>query len=73
MLMNPEYRKQIDAKYAKKIEAVVRKPPKNGESGDRQEPLSPCPYCDNMIPETQVGCNSCKNNIPFCIVTVNIY
>jgi WD repeat-containing protein 19 len=29
MLMRTEYRSQIDAKYAKKIEAVVRKAPKN--------------------------------------------
>ncbi|KAJ8943661.1 hypothetical protein NQ318_005663 [Aromia moschata] len=48
-LMNPEYRKNVDPKYAKKIEAVVRKPPKNGKEGeaigDPMEALSPCPYC----------------------------
>ncbi|CAH0560259.1 unnamed protein product [Brassicogethes aeneus] len=69
MLMRPEYRKGIDQKYAKKIEAVVRKPPRNGECGDRVEPLSPCPYCENMVPETEIDCNGCKNHIPFCIVT----
>lgn len=75
MLMNPEYRKNIDSKYAKKIEAVVRKPPKGGKddeiSGDPPEPLTPCPYCTNVLPETEVYCNNCKNNIPFCIVTVS--
>lgn len=75
MLMNPDYRKQIDAKYAKKIEAVVRKPPKIGNNGEKvedpDEPLSPCPFCDNPLPETEITCNSCKNNIPFCIITVS--
>lgn len=73
--MNPEYRKSIDPKYSRKIEAVVRKPPKNGKDeeplGDPVEPLSPCPYCENMLPETEMACTKCKNNIPFCIVTVS--
>jgi WD repeat-containing protein 19 len=73
MLMKPEYRRNVDVKYAKKIEAVVRKPPKSGKdgepAGDPAEPSSPCPYCENLLPETEVNCNSCKNNIPFCIVT----
>lgn len=73
-LMNPEYRKNIDSKYAKKIEAVVRKPPKNdktGESqGDPSEILTPCPYCDNLLPETELVCNVCTKNLPFCIITV---
>ncbi|KAG5897933.1 hypothetical protein JTB14_014047 [Gonioctena quinquepunctata] len=72
-LMNPEHRRSIDPKYSKKIEAVVRKPPKNGKDGepiiDPVEPLTPCPYCENVLPETEVTCSSCKNNIPFCIIT----
>jgi WD repeat-containing protein 19 len=76
MLMKPEYRRNVDVKYAKKIEAVVRKPPKSGKdgepAGDPAEPSSPCPYCENLLSETEVNCNSCKNNIPFCIVTVTI-
>lgn len=75
ILMNPEYRKNIDVKYAKKIEAVVRKPPKNGKDGeiieDVPEALTPCPYCNNELPETEVFCTSCKSNIPFCVVTVS--
>lgn len=74
--MNPEYRKELDPKYSKKIEAVIRKPPKKGKdgepTGDPVEPLSPCPYCDNMLTETEITCTSCKNNIPFCIVTVSL-
>lgn len=73
-LMNPEYRKNVDPKYAKKIEAVVRKPPKNGKTGEPQgdppEALTPCPYCDKLLPETELICNVCTRNIPFCIVTV---
>lgn len=72
-LMSPDYRKHIDQKYAKKIEAVVRKPPKNGKSGEIQtdppELLTPCPYCDKLLPETELVCNICTRNIPFCIVT----
>lgn len=71
-LMNPEYRKNIDPKYSKKIEAVIRKPARNKDGEiitDPVEDLTACPYCDNMLPETDTTCNSCKNNIPFCIVT----
>ncbi|KAK9870346.1 hypothetical protein WA026_006430 [Henosepilachna vigintioctopunctata] len=73
LLMNPEYRKNIDAKYAKKIEGVVRRPPKNGKNGeplgDPLEALTPCPYCGGILPETDIFCTNCKLNIPFCIVT----
>ncbi|XP_072391731.1 WD repeat-containing protein 19 isoform X3 [Diabrotica undecimpunctata] len=72
-LMNPEYRKNIDPKYSKKIEAVIRKPSKGVKDGeaseDPVEPLTPCPFCESMLPETEITCNTCKNNIPFCIVT----
>lgn len=77
LIQNSEYRKQIDPKYSKKIEGVVRKPPKNGktghENGDPAEPLTPCPYCDSPIMETQIVCDICKSNIPFCIVTVSTF
>lgn len=70
--MKPEYRKSIDPKYSRKIEAVVRKPPKkDGEITDPIEPTTPCPYCDNKLLETEMLCSNCKNNIPFCIVTVS--
>lgn len=73
MLMRPEHRSQVDPKYAKKIEAVVRKPPKpnkDGDGGDVIEALTPCPYCEYKLPETEMVCNQCKNNLPFCIATV---
>lgn len=76
MLMDPEYRKQIDPKYAKKIEAVVRKPPRVGKNDERVddqvEPSTPCPYCDESVPETETFCGNCKVMIPVCIVTVSI-
>ena len=67
MLMRPEYRNQIDLKYKKKIEMIVRKPDKTEE----EEPLSPCPYCGFQLPETELLCPECKCNIPYCIITVS--
>ena len=67
MLMRPEYRNQIDLKYKKKIEMIVRKPDKTEE----EEPLSQCPYCGFQLPETELLCPECKCNIPYCIVTVS--
>ncbi|XP_019617748.1 PREDICTED: WD repeat-containing protein 19-like [Branchiostoma belcheri] len=65
MLMRPEYRNQIDLKYKKKIEAIVRKPDKTEE----EEPTAPCPFCDFALPEMDLVCPECKNNIPYCIIT----
>ncbi|WAQ97925.1 WDR19-like protein [Mya arenaria] len=65
MLMRPEYRNQIDLKYKKKIEMIVRKPDKTEE----EEPLSPCPYCGFQLPETELLCPECKGNIPYCTIT----
>lgn len=70
MLMRPEYRGQVDAKYSKKIEAIVRKPPRTKDVENEDEPLTPCPYCKSRVPETEVTCDKCKNTIPFCIATV---
>ncbi|XP_033342026.1 intraflagellar transport protein Oseg6 [Megalopta genalis] len=69
MLMRPEYRNQIDAKYSKKIEAIVRKPPRSKDNEDEDEPLTPCPYCKSKLTETEITCDKCKNTIPFCIAT----
>ncbi|PIK59919.1 putative WD repeat-containing protein 19 isoform X2 [Apostichopus japonicus] len=65
MLMRPEYRNKIDAKYKKKIEAIVRKPDKS----EQDETTSPCPYCKTELEDTELTCHDCKNSIPFCIVT----
>ncbi|KAJ8298290.1 hypothetical protein KUTeg_024821 [Tegillarca granosa] len=65
MLMRPEYRNNIDLKYKKKIEMIVRKPDKSEE----EEGLTPCPFCGFQLPETDLTCPECKNTIPYCIVT----
>lgn len=65
MLMRPEYRNNIDLKYKKKIEMIVRKPDKTEE----EEASTSCPYCSFQLPETALMCPECKNNLPYCIVT----
>lgn len=70
ILMKPEYRPQIDAKYTKKIESIVRHPPKDHENNDRS---TPCPYCESNISETVLICDQCKMSLPFCIATVIVY
>lgn len=69
MLMRPEYRNQIDTKYGKKIEGIVRKPPRLKDNETEDEPLTPCPYCKSKLPETEITCDKCKNTIPFCVAT----
>lgn len=67
MLMRPETRTQIDEKYRKKIEAIVRKPQKTEE----EEPSSPCPFCSSPVEETTLECGQCQNSLPYCIATVS--
>ncbi|CAL4106792.1 unnamed protein product, partial [Meganyctiphanes norvegica] len=64
-LMRPETRAQIDEKYKKKIEAIVRKPQRTEE----EEPSSPCPYCGTPVVETVLECGQCQNALPYCIAT----
>ncbi|XP_022361796.1 WD repeat-containing protein 19 isoform X2 [Enhydra lutris kenyoni] len=65
VLMRPEYRSNIDAKYKKKIEAMVRRP----DTSETEEPTTPCPFCEFLLPECELLCPGCKNNIPYCIAT----
>ncbi len=67
-LMRPEYRDQLDVKYKKKIESIVRRPPKG--STDPEDDLTPCPFCNTAIPSTLLVCIQCKQHLPMCIVTV---
>ena len=69
MLMRPEYRNSIDLKYKKKIEMIVRKPDKTEE----EEPVGPCPVCGFQLPETELICPDCKNQLPYCLVTVSAF
>ncbi|EYC36630.1 hypothetical protein Y032_0873g2807 [Ancylostoma ceylanicum] len=66
MLMQPEYRQKIDAKYKKKIELFVRRTDK---VDDVEESRPPCPHCSYPVPETILACDNCKSTIPYCIVT----
>ncbi|XP_065175677.1 WD repeat-containing protein 19-like [Sycon ciliatum] len=65
MLMKPEYRSQIDAKYKEKIERMVRRPDKS----EVDEPATPCPYCKSDVEMMRLDCAHCKNLLPYCIVT----
>ncbi|KXS18330.1 hypothetical protein M427DRAFT_153144 [Gonapodya prolifera JEL478] len=65
MVMRPEYRQTVDAKYRKKIEQIIRRP----EKDERDEAKSPCPFCETLLPETALACTECKNRLPYCIVT----
>lgn len=65
MLMRPEYRNDIDSKYRKKIEAMVRRP----DTSELEEETTPCPFCGFQLPQNELLCISCKNNLPYCIAT----
>ena len=67
-LMKPENRNLLDDKYRKKIESIVRRPPKGFT--DAEEDLTPCPFCQAPIPSTLLTCVQCQQPIPICIVTV---
>ncbi|XP_061778717.2 WD repeat-containing protein 19 [Nerophis lumbriciformis] len=65
MLMRPEYRNEIHQNYRKKIEAMVRRP----DMSEQEEETTPCPYCGFQLPQNELLCISCKNNLPYCIAT----
>lgn len=71
LLMKSEYREQIDVKFKKKIETLVRK--SGGALKDSQpesnDTSSACPFCDNEVIDTELSCHNCRNTIPFCIAT----
>ncbi|XP_065211776.1 WD repeat-containing protein 19 isoform X2 [Planococcus citri] len=70
ILMKPEYRQQIDEKYKKKIEGIIRKAPRGDQLADEiRLEMSPCPYCDRLLPCTDLNCKSCQSTLPFCIAT----
>ncbi|XP_037327609.2 WD repeat-containing protein 19 isoform X1 [Pungitius pungitius] len=65
LLMRPEYRNKIDPKYRKKIEAMVRRP----DTSELEDETTPCPFCGFQLPQNELLCISCKNNVPYCIAT----
>jgi hypothetical protein len=44
----------------------VRKRPKGK---DKDEAESPCPHCWAPVPNSALSCDSCKQQIPYCIVS----
>ena len=76
-LMVPECRIQIDPKYKRQLESIIRKPPVKKEQIDSLgantndlDDVSPCPFCASSLRNVDLHCNECQNIIPFCIVTV---
>ncbi|KAM3967928.1 intraflagellar transport protein Oseg6 [Aphomia sociella] len=69
VLMQPEYRSQIDPKYSKKIESVVRHAPRDGGAGGAGEAGPPCPQCGGALPAAELHCSRCEANLPFCVAT----
>ncbi len=66
ILLKPEYRDKVDAKYKRKIEGIVRRPILEEE----EEKTSPCPICAGPVQESLLECQHCHNRLPFCIATV---
>lgn len=63
--MRPEYRSQINEKYKNKIENIARRPIKD----EIDEVKTPCPFCQEYVPEFNLDCPKCSNVIPFCIAS----
>lgn len=66
VLMRAEYRGDVDKRYRRKIETIVRKGQNEEEPAETQ---TPCPFCGFTLPNTMLDCPSCTNNIPYCITT----
>ncbi|KAF1791464.1 WD40/YVTN repeat-like-containing domain [Phytophthora cactorum] len=65
LMRTPEYRGSMDKDIRRKIEAIVRRPNKEQPPDTR----TPCPYCSHELAEAELDCPTCKNAIPYCIVT----
>jgi WD repeat-containing protein 19 len=66
ILMRPEHRGSIDARYKRKIEALVRKPDRTEDAEDAE---SPCPFCSQALHDSVLDCPNCKNHVPYCLAT----
>uniref|UniRef100_A0A182PEV0 Uncharacterized protein n=1 Tax=Anopheles epiroticus TaxID=199890 RepID=A0A182PEV0_9DIPT len=70
MLMRSEHRSQIDSKYIKKIESIVRKAPRGQLEDEGEQESSPCPVCETPLPNMHIVCGQCKTTLPICVATV---
>jgi len=66
-LMLGQHVESIPAKYKRTIENLVRQQPR----GDPPNVFidTPCPFCQNPVPDVDLECDSCKNKLPMCIVS----
>ncbi len=64
------FRPQIDAKYRKKFEDIIRHRSRTGQQGDEEPPkATPCPFCSNPVSEAELYCAHCKSALPYCVAT----
>ncbi|KAG7395718.1 WD repeat-containing protein 19 [Phytophthora boehmeriae] len=65
LMRTPEYKESMDKDIRRKIEAIVRRPNKEQPPDTR----TPCPCCSHELAEAELDCPTCKNSIPYCVVT----
>lgn len=65
MLMRPEYRAQVDERYRRNVEQIVRRRPQE----EREERSSPCPICRFQVPGSLLDCPGCRNALPYCVAS----
>lgn len=70
-LMRPEYRSQIDEKYSRKVEGIVRKAPRGIKelSDEATLEMTPCAACGVQLLAMETTCHQCKTTLPICIAT----
>jgi WD repeat-containing protein 19 len=56
---------QLDKKYRRNIEVIVRRPNREEEP----EPLTNCPISGQPLPITALECPTTKDALPMCVVT----
>lgn len=59
---------QIDPKYVKKIESLVRHLPRTAHD---DAVTAPCPVCGAAVSVPDLVCNHCQADLPACIATVS--
>ena len=63
--MRPEHKDNVEEKFKKKIEALVRRP----SDEELEERMCNCPFCGSGVATTDLSCQACKSGLPMCILT----